>query len=143
VSRTRRACLCCVSSLHAVCDASLLIACYCTYLIHSDCEYLEQPQRKCGVDIEDESPLSPTSLFRHRPAHQHGNACDDPLAGELTPVLVRFGKLLREIAQAQDMCMSGLQQSFVDPLDAYCRDALGSLTATKKAAANAADAHSR
>jgi hypothetical protein len=121
----------------------LLTTFCCTNITYSDCEYLEQPQRKCGVDVQEDSPLSPTSLFRlqERPAHQH--ASDDPLAGELTPVLVRFGKLLREIAQAQDMCMSGLQQSFVDPLDAYVKDALGSLTATKKAAANAADAHSR
>ncbi|KAG5189290.1 hypothetical protein JKP88DRAFT_267368 [Tribonema minus] len=105
--------------------------------------YQEEPRPKLPGE-EQENPLSPTSLFKHRPPGQQQARplAEDPLAGELTPALVQFGTLMRELAQAQQICMMGLHQTFIEPMETYSHDAMASLTASRKCAASAAEAHS-
>ncbi|CAM9748467.1 unnamed protein product, partial [Ascophyllum nodosum] len=54
------------------------------------------------------------------------------LLGSLTPILVQFGRLLREQAAAQSMFMDGLQKSFVEPMESYTRGEYGELADNKK-----------
>lgn len=82
------------------------------------------------------SPMSPTNLLRLQTTQT-----TQPLLGELMPVMSSFGHLLMELSKAQEMCLEGLQQSFLEPLEAHTRDEAARLHTSKKTATNAYDAH--
>ncbi|CAM9509210.1 unnamed protein product, partial [Scytosiphon promiscuus] len=61
-----------------------------------------------------------------------GDRDRERLLGTLTPVLVQFGRLLKEQASSHSMFMDGMQKSFVEPMEAYTRAEHGKLAERKK-----------
>eukprot|EP00612_Vaucheria_litorea_P002690 CAMPEP_0171458918 /NCGR_PEP_ID=MMETSP0945-20130129/4404_1 /TAXON_ID=109269 /ORGANISM="Vaucheria litorea, Strain CCMP2940" /LENGTH=747 /DNA_ID=CAMNT_0011984821 /DNA_START=89 /DNA_END=2333 /DNA_ORIENTATION=+ len=45
----------------------------------------------------------------------------------------QFGSMLKDLANAQDLCMNGLIQTFVDPLETYIQKSLPELMSSRKA----------